>query len=257
MYFEIFTKNKLVSTLLHMGEALFKAGAEVYRIEDTLNRIGYAYGATNMNVFVITSSIVITIELPGDEHITQTRRLREGSSTDFHKLEKLNSLSREVCYHPIPLDELDKKVQDISKKKASRKETLIGYILGASAFSIFFGGSFYDALVAGLIGVLIWLMSLYLFPLCMNTLVYQFLSAFITGIIICFLAKFLFFINRDYIIIGDIMLLIPGIMFTNALRDLLLGDTISGSMRLVEAVLQTFFLCIGFIFAIWLIGIIL
>lgn len=37
--------------------------------------------------------------------------------------------------------------------------------------------------------------------------------------------------------IGDIMLLIPGILMTNSIRDILIGDTISGVMRLVESLL--------------------
>ena len=52
--------RKFLNVMIRMGEALQNSGAEIYRVEDTLNRIGYAYGAEEMNVFVITSSIVIT-----------------------------------------------------------------------------------------------------------------------------------------------------------------------------------------------------
>ena len=37
-------------------------------------------------------------------------------------------------------------------------------------------------------------------------------------------------LHVDKIMIGDIMLLIPGLMATNAIRDILIGDTISGVM---------------------------
>jgi len=50
--------------------------------------------------------------------------------------------------------------------------------------------------------------------------------------------------------IGDIMLLIPGIALTNALRDLFVGDTISGILRLLEAVLQAGIIACGFALAI-------
>ena len=60
-------------------------------------------------------------------------------------------------------------------------------------------------------------------------------------------------LHMDKIMIGDIMLLIPGLMFTNAIRDVLLGDTISASMRLVEALLLAAALALGFFAAIWLV----
>ena len=50
--------------LVRMGEALQNSGAEVFRVEDTLNRIAIAYGAEDVNVFVITSSIVVTLTMP-------------------------------------------------------------------------------------------------------------------------------------------------------------------------------------------------
>ena len=54
---------RFLNVLIQMGEALQNSGAEIYRVEDTLNRIGYAYGAEEMNVFVITSSIIITMKM--------------------------------------------------------------------------------------------------------------------------------------------------------------------------------------------------
>ena len=55
------TSKEFLRIFLDMGEALLSSGAEIFRVEDTLNRMGYACGATQMNVFVITSSIVITM----------------------------------------------------------------------------------------------------------------------------------------------------------------------------------------------------
>ena len=57
------TSKDFLHIFLDMGDALLNSGAEIFRVEDTLNRMGYACGAAQMNVFVITSSIVITMEL--------------------------------------------------------------------------------------------------------------------------------------------------------------------------------------------------
>lgn len=43
--------------------------------------------------------------------------------------------------------------------------------------------------------------------------------------------------HADLISIGNIMLLIPGIAFTNSLRDMFSGDTITGLIRCMESIL--------------------
>ena len=60
--------------------------------------------------------------------------------------------------------------------------------------------------------------------------------------------------HADKVLIGISMLLIPGIMLTNSIRDILLGDIISGSLRLVEAILMAATIALGIMAAIWLLG---
>ena len=86
--------DNLVRALLDMGEAMIGSGAEIYRAEDTLRRIAKAYGASDCEVFIITSSIVITLELPQEHPRTRTRRIRKPVENDFTKLEDLNELLR-------------------------------------------------------------------------------------------------------------------------------------------------------------------
>ena len=161
------TSKDFLHIFLDMGDALLNSGAEIFRVEDTLNRMGYACGAAQMNVFVITSSIVITMEFPEEGARTQTRRIRESYGNDFTKLEQLNDLSRRFCNHPIPAAELKKEFDEININKAIQLWKLMGSILGACSFAFFYGGSFLDAVAAGLGAVLIWGLQKYLRPVCM------------------------------------------------------------------------------------------
>lgn len=247
------TSGRLLNVLIQMGEALQNSGAEIYRVEDTLNRIGYACGAEEMNVFVITSSIVITLKMPGEESLTQTRRLRNSGNNDFVKLEELNELSRQICKSKISLEEFEAELQKIVRQKANEKMLLLGNILAAASFCIFYGGNLWDCLIAGIVGAGIWLLENYMAPICLNQIAYQITASFISGLLICVITKVFPVLHMDKIMIGDIMLLIPGLMFTNAIRDVLLGDTISASMRLVEALLLAAALALGFFAAIWLV----
>ena len=145
--------NKLLHLFLDIGEKLMGSGAEVKRIEDTINRLGTAYGAVKMNVFVITSSIVVTMELPGNERITQTRRILGTGGTDFTKMESLNELSRRCCEHPMKPEELQKELENL-KKAPDGLLLYMGSALAAGSHAVFFGGTLTDALFAALFGTI-------------------------------------------------------------------------------------------------------
>ena len=96
----------LLHCFLDLGEAMLAAGADVNRVEDTLTRLGRAYGAVRMDVFVITSSIVVTMSLPDGRDVTQTRRILTPGGTDLTILEDLNALSRRYCTCPLTVKRL-------------------------------------------------------------------------------------------------------------------------------------------------------
>ena len=199
---------------------------------------------------MITSSIVITMEFPGEGARTQTRRIRECGGNDFTKLEQLNDLSRRFCNHPVPAAELRKEFDKININKTKPLWKLLGSLLAACSFAFFYGGSIPDAVAAGFGAVLIWGLQQYLRPVCMNEVTFQFVASFFTGCAICGLTLLCPFLRMDKIMIGDIMLLIPGLMSTNAIRDVLIGDTLSGIIRLIAALLLAAALALGFMGAI-------
>ena len=51
--------------------------------------------------------------------------------------------------------------------------------------------------------------------------------------------------NVDMVVIGTLMLLVPGLLFTNALRDIIFGDTNSGINRIVEVLLIAAAIALG------------
>ena len=109
-------------------------------------------------------------------------------------------------------------------------------------------------IAAGLGATLIWGLQQYLRPVCMNEVTFQFAASFFTGCAICGFTLLCPSLHMDKIMIGDIMLLIPGLMSTNAIRDVLIGDTLSGIIRLITALLLAATLALGFMGAIILFG---
>ena len=124
--------SRFLCILIKMGEALQNSGAEVFRVEDTLNRIAAAYGAQEVNVFVITSSIVVTLTMPQLPPQTQTRRLRHASGNDLLMLEELNALSRRICAAPPSVEEFQRQLDAILAKRADSRLRLAGSVLAAA-----------------------------------------------------------------------------------------------------------------------------
>ena len=234
--------SQFLCVLIKMGEALQNSGAEVFRVEDTLNRIAAAYGAEEVDIFVITSSIVVTLTMPDLPPQTQTRRLRKSTGNDLLELEQLNALSRRICAEKPPVEEFQPRLH------------LARSALAAASFAVFFGGRLWDGVLAGGVAVFICWMERWLAPFCLNGVAFQFIASFLSGMAALLCCRVCPVLHADMVLIGVIMLLVPGIPFTNAIRDILLGDIISGSLRLVEAVLLAAMLALGMMAAIWLMG---
>ena len=126
--------------------------------------------------------------------------------------------------------------------------------MASGAFALFFGGNIYDAVISALFGILICVMQYRLTPLCKNNITFIIIASFLSGIGISLLCKPLAFLNPDKIMIGDIMLLVPGVAITNSVRDIFVGDTITGTMRFIECVLSSAALAAGFMLAIFVSG---
>ena len=249
------TSKDYLHVFLDMGDALLNSGAEIFRVEDTLNRMGYACGATHMNVFVITSSIVLTMCFPDETSVTQTRRIEKSAVTDFGKLEAINAISRSYCEKPFPVQELADRLHLAKGCSPARWKLFAGSSLGAGALTVFFGGAWFDGLAAAIFALALCLLQTYLPLICKNKVLFNFLAAFCVGSLIGLVCHAIPTLHGDKIIIGDIMLLIPGLAFTNAVKDIFIGDTISGVMRLIETVLWAAALALGFALSGWLLGV--
>ncbi|MBQ4527438.1 MAG: threonine/serine exporter family protein [Clostridia bacterium] len=246
--------KKILNTILDFGELMVSVGAEINRVEDTLTRLGLSYGAKRMNVFAVTNNIIVTLIVENGTIYTQSRRFQSNAGTDFTKLEKLNSLSRKKCGGIISHDEFELEISQIKSEKSNKLKICLGSMLAGGAFTLFFGGTVCDAAAAVVFAVAIYFLQAYFRAFCPNNIIFNLISSFIVGIGICAVSQ-LASLNADKVIIGDIMLLIPGIAFTNSMRDLLSGDTVTGIMRLVETVIWAAALAIGFVLAILAMGV--
>ncbi len=245
---EVQEAKRYLYDAMTIGEKLLISGAEVSRVEDTISRICRAYGAERVDVFSITSSIVVTIHGAAFGTVTQTRRVL-GMQYDMHRLEMLNQLSREICAHVLKTPELERRLQEIEgEKEYPFPIQVFAYGLISAAFSVLFGGSLLDAVASAFIGFLLKPAQRELKRMQINTLLSSFVCSVAGGLLAVLLVRLGLGQSVDKINIGNIMLLIPGVAMTNGIRDMFNGDMVSGLIRFFEALLIAVSLALGFVF---------
>jgi uncharacterized membrane protein YjjP (DUF1212 family) len=236
----------ILSSIMDVGELLLMHGAEVSRVEDTIVRLCQTYGFVRSDVFTITSSIVVTAMISDGKAMTQTRRIKV-RDTDLGKVEKLNALSRRICRHPLKPEEFRTELKKIRDSvKAPWYLELVMYMMISASLSVFFGGTWMDGLAAGVSAAVLYATLYGSAALKMNSIVQSMICSAVTAAVVIAIVRLGIGTHVDKIIIGNIMLVIPGIQFTNSLRDMINGDTISGLLNLSEALLKAIAVAMGF-----------
>ncbi len=238
--------EQCLACAMSIGEQLLISGAEVSRVEDTIRRVCMAYGASRVDVFSITSSIVTTMYCDGFSPCTQTRRVT-GISNDLNRLDELNQLARRICAkRPAPESIQEDLAKIMEESRYSFPIQVLTYALISGAFSVFFGGDVKDMVSAALIGVLLKCFESFVKRETENTMFTALLCSAAGGFLANLAVRAGLGNHADLISIGNVMLLIPGIAFTNSLRDFFSGDTITGLTRFVESVLLAIIIALGF-----------
>ena len=244
----------LLQTILDVGEEMVVAGAEVSRVEDSVERMCEAYDMTRVNVFIIVSNLQVTVETPEGRILTQIRRIVR-NDVNFDRIDYLNDLSRTICADKPDVEEMKRLLEEVmNRPQQSRLLGIIGSICTASGFTIFFNGSVMDGVAAAVMAVVIVFFNKLIGAREKNMIALSFIVSMIAGLCAIALVRMHIGENVNVIMMGGIMLLIPGIAMTNAVRDMLTGDTASGLLRLANSLLIAASIACGFAIAIVLAG---
>ena len=237
---------RLLSSAIDIGEGILCAGGEVDRVESTISLIMTACGAERVDLFVIPSSIVVTVSSSRWGILTQSRAV--GSSrVDLKKLSMYNQLSREICACPMSLESMNERIAAIRKTpEPARLRILTDWSLAAASFCLFFGGSLADALISGVLCAVLHLVHTFLKRIRLNDYYAVILASALGGALIWIPAQA--GLSSSSIAMGCVMLFVPGIALTNSIRDMFSGDLISGLLRFAESALLSLVIAFGFAF---------
>ncbi len=232
--------RKLIDMASLAGLLMISSGAETHRVEDTIHRILSVASFEHAEAMVFPTGLIVTLSDPKSESFSVTRRV-SGVSNNLGRVTDVNQVSREFCAGKITLDEAFDKLHAIQNyRRYSDFIRIIGYVIASSAFCVMFGGELLDGVGTIFCGIALAIVSVLLGPKIGKGFITNILAGAaltVTAGAVAFYADAWLGIHfqAHYMIIGSVMPLVPGLAMTNAARDILHGDYLSGGSRAIEA----------------------
>ena len=236
--------NILLDLATDLGYELAMCGAETFRVEESITLILRTYGI-EAEVFAIPNCLHVSIDKDG-QPMTRMRRIGHHGN-DLDGVERFSGLSRAICNRKPDPEEAMKWLDFVrdGRKSYRRIVSLLGYFLGAAGFGVLYGGNILDGLCAGLCGILVGIIGMFMDSLKANQFFRTIAAAFPMSMLASALCVIGLGLNPDMITIGALMLLVPGLLFTNAMRDIIFGDTNSGMNRIVQVLMIAAAIALG------------
>ena len=243
------------------GEIMLRSGAETYRVEDTIKHIldtactaggdppPQQADQTNADAvrtesLVMLTGIIVTIERPGQEAVTVMRRVHD-RGTNMHRIVEVNEISRKYCAGELPAEETWKKLKSIKGRQYTVWMYNVATVLVPVGFAPLFGGGLREVLAAAAVGILLAVIMTIGKRLRISSFILNMICAGGVAAAAMRLKAWNPVLNMDTVIISGIMPLVPGVAITNAIRDTLRGDYISGGARVLEAFVTAAAVAIG------------
>lgn len=232
---EIHDYKLLADTAMLAGEIMLRSGAETHRVEDTVGRMLRLSGFQRCEVLVVTAGIVITLSDWRRENITMMRRVVD-KSTHLGNIAEVNEISRNLCSGELTLNEAFHQLKHMKEKKYPDGLQFICMIVVAAGFTILLGGSMQESFFAALNGIYLVLARL----VDKRKKVNEFVMNMVLSFLMAFTTKGFSVLpgvelEIERVVAGSVMMLLPGVAITNAIRDTLHADYMAGSAKIVEA----------------------
>ncbi len=238
-------EKEVMEAALQAGHILLENGAEISRVEETMDRICRHFGVESGSAFVLSNGIFATAGSERERYFAKVQHIPV-SGTHLNRVAAVNQLSREIAEGKHTLEDTRRALEDIKRMPGKRWYTqVLASGIGSAAFCYLFGGSLGDTLSALTAGLLLYIFVLFISAPHLSKIVGNIGGGALVTVICSVMYLSDVGQHLNFMIIGSIMPLIPGVAFTNAIRDIADGDYISGSVRMLDALLVFFSIAIG------------
>ena len=236
------------------GYILLENGAEISRVEETMNRIAKYFGVDTGSYFILSNGIFATgssRKLKNKNRSSLSEQFADvkyiplrGSRLD--KVVEINQLSRDIEAGKFTIEAANDKLDEISKiPPVSGWFQVLSSGIGSGFFCSIFGGGLRDCLISAFAGLVLWIFVLKVSAPHMSKLLGNMVGS-VLATSICILAfKLGLAVSLGHTIIGAVIPLIPGVAFTIGIRDIVGEDYLAGTTRLVDACVVFFGIAMG------------
>ncbi|WP_409303398.1 threonine/serine exporter family protein [Peribacillus sp. SCS-155] len=229
---------EIIEVCLLAGKIMLESGAETYRVEDTMTRIAMSFGIDHSHSYVTPTGIIFSIDGADPAKLV---RISE-RSTDLRKVTVVNSLSRQIASGILSPQDALTQLRQIEKERDAYPLwiQIFAAFISSGCFLIMYQGQWHDFLPACITGAVGLSGVIFLHRLLEIKFFAEFLSSVVIGLLAFLFVKIGAGHEIDKIIIGSVMPLVPGVLITNAVRDLIAGHLVSGITKGAEAFLTAF-----------------
>lgn len=238
--------KQVLELCVRVGQVLLRNGGEIFRVQETMERIAAAYGVESFNAYVLTNGVFASIDENGQTHSAEIRMVPL-SPVHLGRVSAVNSLSREIAQGMHTIEEAFGRIEEISRiPPTSTLTQIISAGFGSGCFCFIFGGEPYDWIAATVAGAILWVFVLLAGKWNLSRIMTNILGSALVAVCCIFASMIAPDAGRiDRMVIGSIVPLLPGVPLTNSIRDFLNGDYLSGTIRLIDAVLIACCIAIG------------
>lgn len=237
--------KKVLDLAMEAGRILLDAGAEIFRVEETMKRIAQAYGIEKFNSFVLSTGIFITAENEEGEIYASVKHIPI-QSAKLHRIAAVNQLSREITEGKYTLEEAVERLEQIKTMPGKKTITkMIAAGVGSGGFCYLLGGHFTDMLAAFLSGFLLYTVLVERREKTTSKIVVNLIGGFSASLFSVLFYKLGLGHAPGTILVGSIMPLVPGVSLVNAIRDFVEGNYIGGGVRFLDALMVALGVSLG------------
>ena len=234
-----------LDTAVLAGKIMLQNGAEIYRVEDTIQRMLAVSGLKTSEAYVTTTGIMVTLDDPALDSMTVIKRIAN-RETDLNAVSIVNDISRKFCAGQMTLKETFHDLKHLDSHQYTAFQKDLGIVGVSLFFALVFGGTFMDALAAGIDGILIALVLHISKKLELNGFIETMFCSLVLAAGAVLIDKIPFLtITLETVVISAIMPIVPGAAFTTAIRDTLQGDYVAGGAKALEALVKVAAIVVG------------
>ncbi|MDR3552895.1 MAG: threonine/serine exporter family protein [Clostridia bacterium] len=237
--------SEVLEAAIDAGRIILESGGETYRVEETILRVCRAFGVADADCFVTPTGIIVSVKDSAGRVVSQVKSI-ESRTVNLDKISRVNDLSRRLSTKAAELGQVREQLRAIDAAAGYSKYVILAASsVGAGVFTLLFGGDLRDAAVGCVIGFLIRLLIMLQKAAGVNDFFVNVTGGAVAALVALIAQRYGIAAHLNVIVIGSIMLLVPGMAIMNAIRDTIAGDLLSGVSRGVEALLIAAAIAVG------------